>query len=140
MSKKLEILIDFDGTCITHDYPRIGHDIGSIPVLKKLVANGHKLILFTMRSHKPFIMFNGSVDFNGLNDAINWFEMNDIPLYGIQTNPTQKDWTESPKAFGDLMIDDSALGCPLIHDPAIHHRPFVDWVKVEELLIERGIL
>ena len=71
---KLEINIDFDGTCVTHDYPRIGSDIGSIPVLKKLVANGHKLILFTMRSNKPFIMFNGTVDYNGLNDAIDWFK------------------------------------------------------------------
>jgi hypothetical protein len=40
----MEINIDFDGTCVTHDFPNIGTDIG-IPVLKKLVANGHKLIL-----------------------------------------------------------------------------------------------
>jgi hypothetical protein len=37
----MEINIDFDGTCVTHDFPNIGTDIGSIP-LKKLVANGHK--------------------------------------------------------------------------------------------------
>jgi hypothetical protein len=41
----MEINIDFDGTCVTHDFPNIGTDIGSIPVLKKKVANGHKLIL-----------------------------------------------------------------------------------------------
>lgn len=33
------IAIDFDGTCVTHEYPNIGRDIG--PVLRKLVENGH---------------------------------------------------------------------------------------------------
>ena len=140
MNKKLDILIDFDGTCVTHDYPRIGQDIGSIPVLKKLVANGHNLILFTMRSHKSFNMMNIRTAFDGLNEAINWFKTNNIPLYGIQTNPTQRSWTLSPKAHGDLMIDDVALGCPLINDLKIHRRPFVDWVKVEKMLIEKGII
>lgn len=26
--------IDFDDTCVTHEYPNIGKDIGAIPVLK----------------------------------------------------------------------------------------------------------
>ena len=38
------------------------------------------------------------------------------------------------------MIDDSALGCPLIFNPEISHRPYVDWVKVEEILIKSGIM
>lgn len=42
--------IDFDGTCVKHAFPRKGDDIGAIPILKELVDNGHKLILFTMRS------------------------------------------------------------------------------------------
>ena len=46
------INIDFDATCVTHDYPNVGKDIGAIPVLKLLVTEGHKLILFTMRDKK----------------------------------------------------------------------------------------
>ena len=46
----MDILIDFDGTVVTHDFPAVGKDIGSVPVLKRLVDNGHRLILFTMRS------------------------------------------------------------------------------------------
>ena len=34
------LAIDFDGTCVTHEYPKVGKDIGSVPVLKKLVENG----------------------------------------------------------------------------------------------------
>ena len=140
MERTIEINIDFDGTCVTHNYPSVGSEIGAAPVLKKLTDNGHRLIVFTMRSHKPFIKFNGDVDYNGLNDVIAWFKSHDIPLYGVQTNPTQHEWTESPKSYAELMIDDSALGCPLIYDEKISHRPFVDWVKVEEILINKGLI
>lgn len=130
--------IDFDGTCVTHDFPNVGSDIGAVNVLKKLTNSGHKLILFTMRSDRPFKREDGTLDHNGLNDAINWFKDNEIPLYGIQTNPTQKNWTDSPKSYAEIMIDDSALGCPLKYDPNISRRPFVDWVKVDEILTNSG--
>lgn len=124
----MEIVVDFDGTCTTHDYPNIGKDIGAVPVLKKLTDNGHNLIIFTMRSGKE------------LNDVVKWYKDNEIPVYGIQTNPTQGGWTSSPKAYGQLYIDDAALGCPLIRNPKKHSRPFVDWVKVEEMLIEMKLI
>ena len=44
------IAIDFDGTVVTHAYPHMGMDAGAVPVLKELVANDCKLILYTMRS------------------------------------------------------------------------------------------
>jgi hydroxymethylpyrimidine pyrophosphatase-like HAD family hydrolase len=44
------IAIDFDGTCVTHEFPKVGKDINAVPVLKALVENGHQLVLFTMRS------------------------------------------------------------------------------------------
>ena len=44
------ILLDFDGTCVQHEYPYVGDDIGAQQVLHDLVKNGHQLILFTMRS------------------------------------------------------------------------------------------
>jgi hypothetical protein len=141
MKNTIEINVDFDGTCVTHDYPRVGHDIGAITVLKKLVENGHRLILFTMRSDgSGFERLDGTVDNHGLSDAINWFKENEIPLYGIQTNPTQLNWTTSPKSYAPLMIDDSALGCPLKMDLSVSPRPFVDWVKVEEILTEMGLI
>jgi len=135
----MEILIDGDGTAFSHEFPYIGNDIGSVPVLKKLTDNGHKLILFTMRSHRHFFHADGTTR-DCLQEAIDWFAKNDIPLYGIQTNPTQKDWTDSPKAYGQLMIDDTAVGCPLKIDKKISQRPFVDWEKVEELLTIKGLI
>ena len=109
------IAVDFDGTCVTHEYPRVGKDIGAVPVLKMFIEAGHKLILNTMRSGKE------------LEDAVQWFEDNNIPLYGANENPTQKSWTASPKVYAHLYIDDAALGCPLKMDRAVSNRPFVNW-------------
>lgn len=135
---KIIIAVDFDGTCVTHEFPKVGRDIGAAPVLRRLVANGHKLILFTMRSNvvnpeseNPDIHLSSG---NYLDDAVNWFKENDIELWGIQTNPQQSTWTSSPKAYAQLYIDDAALGCPLIY--SLHERPFVNWNKVEQMLVD----
>lgn len=121
------IAVDFDGTCVVHKYPEIGNDIGAVSVLKELVHNSHEIILYTMRSGKQ------------LQEAVDWFVRNDIRLYGIQTNPTQQNWTKSPKCYAHMYIDDAALGCPMIN-PTNGDRPFVDWAAVKTLLIEKSYL
>ena len=77
---------------------------------------------------------------NYLSDAQDWFLKNEIPLYGINENPKQKTWTLSPKAYGQLYIDDAALGCPLVVNSEISERPFVDWNMVEQWLKLSGII
>lgn len=135
----MEIAIDFDGTCVTHEYPNVGKDIGAQKVLKRLVENGHRLILYTMRSDSfGKVATNGKVDKGGLKPAIDWFKDNNIPLYGVQTNPTQKEWTESPKCYAHAYIDDAAIGCPLTYPAS--GRPYVNWEFVEIELINKGIL
>ena len=140
----MTINIDFDGTCVTHEFPNMGKNIGAEKVLKRLVDNGHQLILFTMRSDKETKTITDPIKKNRternkfLTYAINWFDKNEIPLYGIQSNPTQSSWTDSPKSYATLMIDDSALGCPLKLDLSICKRPFVDWKIVETYLSNMG--
>ena len=124
---QMVIAVDFDGTCVTHDYPYIGSDIGAVPVLRELVDAGYNLVLNTMRS--------GRLE----KDAVKWFKENNIPLYGVNCNPDQKSWTSSPKVFADLYIDDAALGIPL-KTSQTSTRPFVDWVEVRKLLIALGYL
>lgn len=127
MHKSKTIVIDFDGTVVSHRFPLIGRDIGAVPVLKKLITAGHKLVLFTMRD-KEYLEY-----------AVNWFIDNDITLYGVQTNPTQYTWTTSPKAFGHYYIDDMALGTPLIYDLG-EPRPYVDWSEIEKMLISEKLI
>jgi hydroxymethylpyrimidine pyrophosphatase-like HAD family hydrolase len=121
------IAIDFDGTCVTHEYPNIGKDIGAVPVLQQLVKDGHKLILYTMRSGKE------------LDDAVQWFNTNNIPLYGINENPSQKRWTTSPKIFAHIYIDDAAIGAPLItyNSNFAPHRPYICWDNMYEYINEK---
>jgi hypothetical protein len=61
-------------------------------------------------------------------------------LYGINTNPTQHEWTDSPKAFGQLMIDDIAIGVPLKVDKELSPRPFVDWFYLELMLNANNLI
>lgn len=113
---------------MTHDYPEVGKDIGAIPVLKKIIDEGHRFILLTMRSDEP------------LSDAVQWFQSNQIPLFAVNENPEQKTWTNSPKVYGSAQIDDAAVGTPLRWDTKLSRRPFVDWEKMTYELIKRGIL
>ena len=128
--------LDFDGTCVTHEYPQVGQDIGAVPVLKKLIENGHQLILNTMRSGRE------------LGDAIDWFKENGIELYGVGYNPTQARWTTSNKCYAELYIDDAGLGAPLSimttkddeGKEVGYGRPFINWVIVEEYLTNMGLI
>lgn len=119
------IAVDFDGTCVTHEYPKVGKEIGASHVLKILVEEGHRIVLNTMRGKDE-----GSV----LKDAVEWFEKHNIPLYGVNGTPSQKSWTSSPKVYAHLYIDDAALGCPLVG------RAFVDWAAVYRMLLNRCVI
>lgn len=127
------ICVDFDGTCVKHTKPLSSKKPieGAVEVLKELVDAGHHLILFTLRSNKNGIMY--------LEEAVKWFKDNDIKLSGSQRNSTQWKWTDSPKAYGSLYIDDAAVGCPLLQgDDDI--RPYVDWAEIRKILIKKGVL
>ena len=114
--------IDFDGTSVEHEYPKVGPDVpGAVDTQKWLVSLGHNIILWTMRSDKY------------LQDAVDWYKERGIPLYGVNANPDQSNWTNSPKCYAQLYIDDASLGCPLVYPE--NGRPYVDWVAVKELII-----
>jgi hypothetical protein len=119
--------VDFDGTCVTHEFPNIGKEIGAVDVLNDIASEGHRIILFTMRSN---LIVEGR---NTLKEAMDWFDKHDIPIYGVNENPEQHTWTNSPKPYCHVYIDDAALGCPIKWEAPLR-RPFVDWVKVRQIL------
>ena len=125
------IVLDFDGTVVKHAYPDIGEDIGAVPILKRLTRNGCRLILNTMRSHD-------SSGEDTLQPALDWFEKHGILLYGVNENPAQKEWTSSPKVYGNLYIDDGALGAPLTADE--DGKAYMDWNKAALYLYYMGLL
>lgn len=128
------ICVDFDGTIVDHRYPDIGGPVpGAIEWLKRLQQCGGRLILYTMRADDQGRQL--------LSEAVHYLYNEGVYLYGINRNPDQDSWTSSPKAYGELYIDDAAFGCPLIF-PRNFARPCVDWKKVgpavENILLSRG--
>lgn len=133
------IAVDFDGTCVTSDFPKVGKDIGAQYVLKELIKQGHKLILFTVRGNSSKTWDGRENNELFLTEAYSWFATHEIELWGINENPQQEkeQWTDSPKPFYNVLIDGYALGCPLVK--AGKHQ-FVDWKQVFLQLIECKIL
>jgi len=108
------IAVDFDGTVCRHEFPEVGADVpGAVTTLLFLASMGHSLILYTIRSGRF------------LDDAKKWFEINKIPLAGVQYAPGQSEWTSSNKCYAQIYIDDAALGAPLVY-PKVG-RPYFDW-------------
>lgn len=124
----MRLAVDFDGTVVDDQYPGIGEEVPhAASTLRELVRRGHRITLNTMRS--------GVL----LDEAVQWFTQREIPLWGVNRDPAQLAWTESPKVHADLYIDDRALGCPLARMVIFDH-PVVDWVAVLALinLVEQG--
>lgn len=127
------ICVDFDGTIVEHQFPRIG---AQVPLamfwMRRWQELGAKLILWTMRSDDPE---SGRLV---LQEAVEYLKDYGIELFGVNKNPTQV-WSSSPKAHAHMYVDDAAVGCPLVH-PDDGARPYVDWSRVgpevEAVLLE----
>jgi hypothetical protein len=123
--REVYICVDFDGTMVNHVYPLEGEEVpGAVEWCKKFIENGAYIILWTMR------------DGGALERARIWMESRGIELYGVNTNPSQRVWTTSPKAYGHMYIDDAAIGCPLCRIEG-WERPCVDWDEVGPMVLER---
>lgn len=113
------VAVDFDGTIVDHRYPEIGSYVPhALDTLHWMMSQDYKLILWTIRSGAK------------LDDAIILLSNEGIDFWGINKNPEQKSWSQSPKAYAALFIDDAAYGAPLIH-PHGFNRPCLDWSGVQ---------
>ena len=69
------IAVDFDGTIVEHRYPEIGEEIPfAIETLKMLIADRHKVILYTMR--------NGEL----LDEAVKWCSDRGVEFYAVNSD------------------------------------------------------
>ena len=122
----ITIAVDFDGTIVTHEYPRIGKPVPyALEVMETLINKYNvRLILWTMRSG------------DYLKQAVDYVESNGIKLFDANKNVEQLAWTDSPKCYANAYIDDAAVGCPLIY-PENGERPYVDWLAVYRALTKK---
>ena len=97
------IAVDFDGTIVEHRYPEIGKERPfAISTLKKLQAERHQLILWTVREGRL------------LNEAVEFCASRGLEFYAVNANyPDEKvEQRLSPcrKLSADLFIDDRNVG------------------------------
>lgn len=97
----MTIAVDFDGTLVTHEYPRIGKPIPfAIDTLKKLQQEGHQIILWSVRE--------GHL----LQEAVDYCAGRGFEFYAVNTNYPEEAPEDRPnrKVTADLYIDDRNLG------------------------------
>ena len=152
-------LIDFDNTCVFSgsDNEYCTEDTGAAQVLRKLVKNGHKLVLWTCRNSSKNNPYNYTTsgkyrDEDSLQEAKRWFKERRIPLFGINHVPGSEEVIgDSRKPLADFVIDDTNIGTPIIKKTVdcieyetgkITQRYLycVDWKKIKKLLKERELI
>ena len=97
------IAVDFDGTIVSHAYPNIGKPIPfAIDTLKKLQADGHQLILWSVREGEL------------LQEAVDYCQQKGLDFYAVNASfPEERQLAtaDTPrKIIADIYIDDRNLG------------------------------
>ncbi len=120
------IAVDFDGTIVEHRYPEIGREIPfAIDTLKMLIADRHKVILWTVREGKL------------LDEAVEWCRERGVEFYAVN-----KDYPEEKKEYNnhfsrkikaEVWIDDRNLGglpdWGEMYTMIKEHKSFVDMIS-----------
>jgi len=99
----MTIAVDFDGTIVEHRYPEIGKELPfATETLRMLIADQHKLILWSVREGKL------------LEDAVEWCRQRGVEFYAVNKDfPEEKvEYNNhfSRKIKADIWIDDRNLG------------------------------
>lgn len=114
----MTIAVDFDGTIVEHRYPKIGKEIPfATQTLRMLIADRHKLILWSVREGKL------------LEEAVEWCRERGIEFYAINKDFPEEDLEKnqhfSRKLKADIWIDDRNIG------------GLPDWGTIYQMITER---
>lgn len=121
------IAVDFDGTIVEHKYPQIGEERPfATEILRKLIADRHKVVLWTLRT--------GDL----LDEAVKWCADRGVNFYAINNEHSQmfdeaKDPSFSCKLNADVWIDDRNVGglpdWPTIYKIITEHRSWEQMIR-----------
>lgn len=99
----MTIAVDFDGTIVTHEYPKIGKPIPfAIQSLIQLQKEGHLIILWSVREGQL------------LQDAVDYCHERGLDFYSVNSNFPEEnslqDNMTAHKLTADIFIDDRNIG------------------------------
>ena len=97
------IAVDFDGSIVTHEYPKIGTELPfATETLKMLIRDHHKLILWSVREGKL------------LDEAVEWCRERGVEFWAINRDYPEESLESnnhfSRKLKADWFIDDRGIG------------------------------
>ena len=77
------IAVDFDGTIVEHRYPAIGRELPfATDTLRRLTADGHRLILWTVREGQL------------LDEALEWCKERGVTFYAVNRDYPEQEFGE----------------------------------------------
>ena len=99
----MKIAVDFDGTIVEHEYPKIGKELPFATQTLKLLINkhNHQVILWTVRKGKL------------LQEAVDWCKERGIEFYAVNKNFPEEELDNNGgycKIDAELFIDDRNMG------------------------------
>lgn len=97
------IAVDFDGTIVTHEYPKIGTELPfATDTLKMLIRDHHRLILWSVREGQL------------LQEAIDWCKERGVEFWAVNKDYPEENESNnnhfSRKIKADYFIDDRNIG------------------------------
>lgn len=101
MTESFTIAVDFDGTVVEDEYPKIGKPkLFAFETLKMLQEKGHRLILWTYRNGRA------------LDDAVLFCKNHGVTFYAINKSFPEEEYDPkySRKINADYFIDDRNIG------------------------------
>lgn len=112
------IAVDFDGTIVEHRYPAIGRERPfATETLKKLIKDGHRLILWTVREGRL------------LDEAVAFCRERGVEFYAVNRDYPEEEKEHnkhySRKLKADVWIDDRNVG------------GLPDWGTIYEMITHR---
>ena len=135
------IAVDFDGTIVEHKYPAIGKERPfATETLKKLIAHGHRLILWTVREGRL------------LDEAVAFCRERGVEFYAVNRDYPEEEKEHnkhySRKLKADVWIDDRNVGglpdWGTIYEMVTYRRTFediyLDSMGEEEMLPKKNFM
>lgn len=100
----MTIAVDFDGTIVEHQYPKIGPEIPfATETLRMLIRDQHQLILWSVREGQL------------LQDAVDWCQERGVEFWAVNRDYPEENGTINNNHFSrkikaDIFIDDRQVG------------------------------
>lgn len=125
MDGPVVIAVDFDGTCVKHEFPHIGDQIGAFPWLRQFREEGAHLILWTCRTGDPLV------------EAVDFCKAMGLEFDGVNEHSyLAEGFDPGPKIGAHIYIDDKAAGCFMRYDGLMKHA-YVDWDVMGPWIMQR---